>query len=175
MLTIPQGCTSPRPLISPHHQPPLHLISPSFTHRSQTRHLWPSHTCCMHTLKVHGTHTCVCTPHHCSNSLQQPPFITVPRTEHKRPCIGRRELIFFEHLLCATQHTEPFTCAFFLKLSPAPKFVLQIVNRPREMTPITQWVGCRPGMAPLDPLPCLIPTFLLKRNHQRGRTFQLLV
>ena len=69
-------------------------------------------------------------------------------------CIGRRELIFFEHLLCATPHTEPFICAFILKLFTSPwKFVLQIVNmRPREMTPITQWVGCQPGMVPLDPM-----------------------
>ena len=36
-------------------------------------------------------------------------------------CIGRRELIFFEHLLCAAQYTEPFTCAFFLKLFTSPE------------------------------------------------------
>lgn len=131
-----------------------------------------------HSQGTRNTHLCV----HPTPLLKQPAAAPIyhrspdrAQTPMQPLCIGRRELIFFEHLLCATQHTEPFTCAFFLKLSPAPKFVLQIVNRPREMTPITQWVGCRPGMAPLDPLPCLIPTFLLKRNHQRGRTFQLLV
>lgn len=183
MLTIPKGCTSPRPLTSPHHQPSLHLISPSFTHRSQTRHLWPSHTCCMYTLKVHRTHTCICAPHTTAQTTCSSPHLSpFPRQStntYAVPLHWKKGTKFFEHLLCATQHTEPFICAFFLKLFTSPwKFVLQIVNmRPREMTPSHNgwvaglewclWIPCL--------LPCVIPTFLVKRNNQRGRNFQLLV
>lgn len=123
MLTIPQGCTSPRPLTSPHHQPSLHLISPSFTHRSQTRHLWPSHTCCMYTLKVHRTHTCICAPHTTAQTACSSPHLSpFPRQStntYAVPLHWKKGTNFFEHLLCATQHTEPFICAFFLKFSPA--------------------------------------------------------
>ena len=125
MLTIPQGCTSPRPLTSPHHQPPLHLISPSFTHRSQTRHLWPSHTCCINTRKVHGTHTCVCAPHTTAqtacSSPHLSPFPGQSTNAHAAPLHWKKGTNIFEHLLCAAQHTEPFTCAFFLKLFTSPK------------------------------------------------------
>ena len=111
----------------------------------------------MHTLKVHRTDTCVCHP---TPPLKQLAAVSIYHRSPDRAqipmqflCTGRRELMFFEHLLCATQHTEPFTCAFFLKLFISPlKFILRIVNmRPREMTPITQRVGCPPGMVPLDP------------------------
>ena len=154
---FPRVTQAPRPLTAPHHHPPLHLLSPGVTHRSQARHLWPSHTCCVHTLKVHRTDTCVCHP---TPPLKQLAAVSIYHRSPDRAqipmqflCAGRRELMFFEHLLCAMQHTEPFTCAFFLKLFISPlKFILQIVNmRPREMTPITQRVGCPPGMVPLDP------------------------